>query len=97
MNIIGLIKDNYNLYTNKPLIKNYNYYSVEDIQKIEKELTEVYNLNSSINYTNPSFIFPHQFLLDKSDALNNTHNKYQNTWYYMFHIYNTYKTIIFLK
>ena len=97
MNIIGLIKDNYNLYTNKPLIKNYNYYSVEDIQKIVKELTEAYNLNSSINYTNPSFIFPHQFLLDKSDALNNTHNKYQNTWYYMFHIYNTYKTIIFLK
>ena len=33
MNIIGTIKDKWILYSNNPLIKNYNYYSVEDIQK----------------------------------------------------------------
>ena len=97
MDIIESIKDKWILYSNSPLIKNYNYFSVEDIQKIQEKLLEVYNSNSSINYTNPSFIFPHQFLLDKSDALNNTHNNYQNAWYYIFHIYTTYKIIIFLK
>ena len=98
MDIIGTIKDKWILYSNSPLIKNYNYFSIEDIQKIQEKLLEVYNSNSSINYTNPSFIFPHQFLLDKSDALNNTHNNYQNaSWYYIFHIYTTYKIIIFLK
>ena len=97
MDIIESIKDKWALYSNSPLIKNYNYFSEEDTQKIQEKLLEVYNSNSSINYTNPSFIFPHQFLLDKSDALNNTHNNYQNAWYYIFHIYNTYKTIIFLK
>ena len=98
MDIIESIKDKWILYSNNPLIKNYNYFSEEDNQKIQKKLLEVYNLNSSINYTNPSFIFPHQFLLDKSDAINNTHNNYQNaSWYYIFHIYTTYKIIIFLK
>ena len=97
MDIIGTIKDKWILYSNNPLIKNYNYFSVEDIQKIEEKLIEVYNLNSSINYTNPSFVFPHQFLLDKSAALYITHNKYQNAWYYIFHIYTAHIIIIFLK
>ena len=97
MNLVGTIKDKWILYSNNPLIKNYHYFSVEDIQKIEEKLIESYNLNSSINYTNPSFIFPHQFLLDKSAALNNTNDKYQNAWYYIFHIYTTHIIIIFLK
>ena len=96
MNKLKLIKAKWNPY-NSTLINNYEFFSREDIQKIEKSLLELYSFNSSINYTNPSYIFPHQLLFDKSDALNKTHNQFRNDWHYIFFIYSTFQEIKFLK
>ena len=54
-----------NINTNTQLINNYKYLNEEKRKKLEEQLINIYNLNSSINYTNPSYVFPHQLILDK--------------------------------
>ena len=78
MNIIGSIKDNYNLYINKPLINNHEFFSEEEIHKIEEELLEVYNDNASIIFTNSSYVFPYERLLDLSNTYKETNDYYKH-------------------
>ena len=54
-----------NINTNTQLINNYKYLNEEERKKLEEQLINIYNLNSSINYTNPSYVFPHQLILNK--------------------------------
>ena len=57
---------------------NYKYLTKEDQEQLEEKLLEIYNLSSSINYTNPSYVFPHQILFDKSKSYNNVYDNYNN-------------------
>ena len=57
---------------------NYKYLTKEDQEQLEEKLLEVYSFNSSINYTNSSYIFPYQLLLNKSKTYNNVYNYYKN-------------------
>ena len=54
-----------NINITPPLMNNYKYLNEEERKKLEEQLINIYNLNSSINYTNPSYVFPHQLILDK--------------------------------
>ena len=54
-----------NINTNTPFINNYKYLNEEERKKLEEQIINIYNLNSSIIFTNPSYVFPHQLILNK--------------------------------
>ena len=66
------------------LLNNYKYLNEEEITKLEEQLLSTYKFNSSINYTNPSYIFPHKIILDKLEKYINTSKKYTRLYYYDF-------------
>ena len=78
MDIFSSLKKIWILNNNNILMDNYKYLTKEDQEQLEEKLLEVYNLNSSINYTNSSYIFPYQLLLNKSKTYNNVYNYYKN-------------------
>ena len=78
MDIFSSLKKIWILNNNSILMDNYKYLTKEDQEQLEEKLLEVYSLNSSINYTNSSYIFPHQILFDKSKSYNNVYNYYKN-------------------
>lgn len=63
---------------NNILMDNYKYLTKEGQEQLEEKLLEIYNLSLSINYTNPSYVFPHQILFDKSKSYNNVYDNYNN-------------------
>ena len=54
-----------NINDTTPIMKDYKHYKKEEITKLEEQLLSIYNFNSAINYTNSSYVFPHQLILDK--------------------------------
>ena len=82
MTLLELIKGKTLLNKSTVLLNNYKYLNEEEITKLEEQLLSTYNFNSSINYTNPSYIFPHKIILDKLEKYINTSKKYTRLFYY---------------
>lgn len=78
MDIFSSLKKIWILNNNNILMDNYKYLTKEDQEQLEEKLLEIYNLSLSINYTNPSYVFPHQILFDKSKSYNNVYDNYNN-------------------
>ena len=75
MTLLELIKGKTLLNKSTVLLNNYKYLNEEEITKLEEQLLSTYNFNSSINYTNPTYIFPHKIILDKLEKYINTSKK----------------------
>ena len=84
MSLLELIKGKTLLNKSTVLLNNYKYLNEEEITKLEEQLLSTYSFNSSINYTNPSYIFPHEIILDKLEKYINTSKKYTRLYYYEF-------------
>ena len=98
MDIYKKVKNYFLVNTNTSLMEDYIYYIDEEKKKLEQELKEIYNLNASVNYINPSFIFPHKFLIDRFNAYSKTYVNYKDIKmynnYWMYVKYNKMKLLL---
>ena len=67
-----------NINDTTPMMNDYKHYKEEEITKLEEQLLSIYNFNSAINYNNPSYLFPHQLILDKLEKYIILSKKYIN-------------------